>query len=94
MVEPTICVEGYYQCDVRLPRVNGRRVDIKCLPDTGAQLTVTGIGFIHLLGVKKSELIPLSHGVNAANNAGLGLLGGAFVTFRGKDQTGLTRAFL
>ena len=61
---------------------------MKCLPDTGAQLTVVGIKFIHLLGVTKSELIPLSHGVSAANNMGLGLLGGAFVKFNGEDSGG------
>ena len=51
-------------------------------------MTVAGVKFIHSLGVKKSELIPLSHGVNAANNAGLGLLGGLLVIFSGEDCLG------
>ena len=54
-------------------------------------MTVVGMRFIHSLGVTKSELIPLSHGVNAANNLGLGLLGGVLVTFSGKDCQGNTQ---
>ena len=53
-----------------------------------AQMTVVGIKFIHFLGITKSELIPLSHGVNAANNLGLGLLGGALIVFFGVDCNG------
>ena len=51
-------------------------------------MTVVGLKFSHSLGITKSELIPLSHGVNAANNQGLGLLGGALITFSGEDCYG------
>ena len=63
----------------------------KSLPDTGAQITVVGMKFMHSLGVKKSKLIPLSRGSNAANNFELGLLGGALVEFSGKDCRGEMR---
>ena len=87
-VKASICKEGYHQCGVLVPKTVGKVVNIACFPDTGAQLTVSGIKFIHTLGITKSELIPLSHGVSAANNSGLGLLGGAFVTFQGTGPSG------
>ena len=88
-VEASLCLDGYTQCCIKPPKVKGRNITSKCLPDTGAQLTVTGMKFMRSLRVTKSELIPLSHGVSAANNMGLGLLGGAFVTFKGKNQQGI-----
>ena len=54
-------------------------------------MTVVGMNFMHSLGIKKSKLIPLSRGVNAANNSKLGLLGGALVEFSGKDCSGQMR---
>ena len=57
-------------------------------PELSLQMTVVGMKFMHSLGVKKSELIPLSHGVNAVNNSELGLLGGALVELSGKDCSG------
>ena len=90
-ISASLCLEGYDQLDIPVPKMKSRKVHTKSMPDTGAQMTVTGLKFIHSLGVTKSELIPLSHGVNAANNSGLGLLGGVLVTFSGKDCNGNTR---
>ena len=87
-ISVSLCTQGYQQLDIRAPRTTNRKADTISLPDTGAQMTVAGVKFIHSLGVKKSELIPLSHGVNAANNAGLGLLGGVLATFSGQDCFG------
>ena len=70
LIKALLFTEGYHQP----PKAVGKLVEVKCLPDTGAQLTVTGLSFIHSLVVTKSELIPLSHGVSAAKNKGLGLL--------------------
>ena len=90
-VSASLCVQGYEQLEVPLPRVKDKKFKTVTLPDTGAQMTVAGIKLIHSLGITKSELIPLSHGVNCANNMGLGLLGGVLVTFSGKDCHGGTR---
>ena len=73
-----------------LNKIKNRKVDTISLRDTGAQMTVAELGFSHSLGITKSELIPLSHWVNAANNSGLGMLGGAVVTFSDKDCQGNT----
>ena len=86
-----LCTSGYEQLGIPTPRMKNRLIKTISLPDTGAQMTVVGMRFIHSLGLTKSELIPLSHGVNAANNLGLGLLGGALVTFSGSDCNGNTR---
>ena len=87
-ISASLCTQGYQQLDIPPPRIISRKVVTITLPDTGAQMTVAGVKFIHSLGVKKSELIPLSHGVNAANTARLGLLGGLLVTFIGEDCLG------
>ena len=87
-ISASLCTTGYEQLKIPKPKISKRKIDTISLPDTGAQMTVVGIKFIHALGVLKSELIPLSHGVNAANNSGLGLLGGALVIFSGKDCFG------
>ena len=88
VLEASMCREGYIQSGVPIPKSKLRAVDVKSLPDTGAQLTVAGVKLIHSMGITKSELIPLANGVNAANNAGLGLLGGAFITFSGNNGFG------
>ena len=91
-LQAAVCVSGYQQLKVPLPKVSHRRVKIKSLPDTRAQMTVVGMKFMHALGIKRSELNPLSRGVNAANNSKLGLLGGALVEFSGKNCDGEVRA--
>ena len=73
-IKALLFTEGYHQCGIQPPKAVGKLVEVKCVPDRGAQLTVTGLRFIHSLGVTKSELIPLSHGVSAANNKGLSCL--------------------
>ena len=56
------------------------------LPDTGAQMTVVGMKLMYAFGIKRSELIPSSRGVKAANKSKLGLLGGALVEFSGREE--------
>ena len=90
-ISASLCEEGYKQLDIPTPRIRNKRINTSSLPDTGAQMTVVGVKFTHSLGITKSELIPLSHGVNAANNLGLGLLGGVLITFSGADCNGNIR---
>ena len=90
-LQAALSVSGYQQLGIPQLKVSHRKVDTKSLPDTGAQMTVVGMNFMHSLGIKKSKLIPLSRGVNAANNSKLGLLGGALVEFSGKDCSGQMR---
>ena len=90
-VDALLCLDGYRQLKIPIPATQDRKIKVVGLPDTGAQLTVSGRDFVKKLGVKESELIPLSHGVSVANNAGLGLIGGALVTFSGMDKDRRTR---
>ena len=90
-VTAAVCTEGYEQLGLTAPKAQGKEIDTASLPDTGAQLTVAGMKQMHQLGIKRHELIPLSHGVSVANNKGLGLLGGALIEFYGKDKNGEIR---
>ena len=91
-LQAAVCVSCYQQLTIPHHNVSHRRVEIKSFPDTGAQMTVVGMKLMHALGIKTSELIPLSRGVNAANNSKLGLLGEALVEFSGKNCDGEVRA--
>ena len=61
------------------------------LPDTGAQVVVAGTGLIHVLGVKKHELIPVSQKILGANQGSLKLLGGILVDFSAVSKEGVTK---
>jgi hypothetical protein len=41
-ISASLCAEGYEQLDIPIPRINKRKIDTISLPDTGAQMTVTG----------------------------------------------------
>ena len=58
------------------------------LPDTGAQMVVTGPAQLYKLGVTKREVIPLSNGISTADNEGLGLQGGILVNITGQCGDG------
>ena len=87
----SLYTQGYEQLGIPSPKCINRRVEYISLPDTSAQISDAGIKFSHGLGVKKTELIPLLHGVNVANNDGLRLLGGLLATFIGTDSNGRSR---
>ena len=61
---------------------------LSSLPDTGAEMVVAGLPQLHRLGITKKELIPLSNGISAADNSGLGLLGGVLVNISGQCDNG------
>ena len=53
-------------------------------------MVVAGPRQMHQLGVNKKELIPLSNGVNSADNTGLGLLGGLLINIQDTTSHGKT----
>ena len=57
------------------------------LPDTGAQMCVTGLNVVYGLGLRKSDLFKVKTGVSAANNGKLTVLGGVFLTFTIQGET-------
>ena len=90
-VHAFLCKEGYKQLEIPIPKCRDKKIETNSLPDTGAKITVVGINLAHSLGIKKSELIPLSHGVNPANNTSLKLMDGLLTTFSGADSQGVER---
>ena len=48
-------------------------------PDTGAQVTVAGLGLLQKLNLSRSALIPVSQSVSVANEAALQILGGLII---------------
>ena len=87
-VTMSLCVPAYTDLDIPAPRVTAKQSTLSSLPDSGAQMVVAGVPQLHKLGVTKRELIPLSNGISAADNSGLGLLGGVLVDISGKAEDG------
>ena len=87
-VTMTLCEPAYKDLHLPSPRVTTKQSNLSSLPDTGAQMVVAGVPQLHGLGVTKKELIPLSNGISAADNSGLGLLGGVLVSISGQGEDG------
>ena len=87
-VTMSLCETAYEDLNIPAPRVTTRQSTLASLPDTGAQMVVAGVPQLHRLGVTKRELIPLSNGISAADNSGLGLLGGVLVNIAGQADDG------
>ena len=63
---------------------------LPCIADTGCQSCLAGIKVIHRLGMKKSDLIPVTLKMHAANNKGITILGAIILRFAGKNKQGNT----
>ena len=90
-VSVSVCKVGYEQLSVPAPR-RPRTVTYPALPDTGAQMVVSGMDLVHKAGVTKRELFPVSSGIKAANSEGLKLIGGLLVTISAVGSDGITRS--
>ena len=55
------------------------------MADTGCQSCLAGIKVIYRLGMKKSDLIPVTLSMHAANNKGITILGAIILRFAGKQ---------
>ena len=87
-VTMSLCSSAYEELALPMPSLTDRKLKMHSLPDTGAQMVVAGPPQLHKMGITKRELIPLSGGVNTADNAGLGLLGGVLVNITGQCEDG------
>ena len=86
----SLCESAYTDLNLPTPRVTSKQPKLPSLPDTGAQMVVAGLPQLHKLGITKKELIPLSNGISAADNSGLGLLGGVLINITGQCKDGST----
>lgn len=63
-------------------------VRIEAMADTGCQSCLAGIKVIHRLGLKQSDLIPVTMKMHAANNKGITILGATILRISGQDEHG------
>jgi hypothetical protein len=67
---------------------NSRVATISAMADTGCQSCLAGIKVIHRLGLKKSDLIPVTMKMHAANNKGINILGATILRISGRNGQG------
>ena len=89
-VSVSVCSEGYEQVGIPAPR-KPRTITSPALPDTGAQMVVSGMDLVHRLGVTRKELFPVTSGIRAANSEGLKLIGALLLTVSAVGADGNTR---
>ena len=80
--------DAYSSLNLTPPKLPERLAAAPGLTDTGAQMCVAGLTFLHSLGCKKSDMILLESGISGANNVGLTLLGGVFVHIEADSSQG------
>ena len=61
---------------------------LPAMADTGCQSCLAGIKVIHRLGLRRSNLIPVTMSMHAANNEGITILGATVLRFSGNDKHG------
>ena len=61
---------------------------LSAVADTGCQSTLIGMKCVYKLGLKKSDLIPVTLKVKAINKEEVGLLGAVLLRFSGKNTRG------
>ena len=61
---------------------------IFAMADTGCQSCLADIKVIHRLGLKKSDLIPVTMTMHAANNKGINILGATILRISGRNDQG------
>ena len=78
-VTASLSEDSYTELGLNIPKGAGRKARIYSLPDTGAQPTVGGLGTLHALGGTKSDLIPVTTNLSAANYSDLGIMGAILI---------------
>ena len=65
-----------------------RTAKLTAMADTGCQNCLVGPKVMHLLGLRKSDLIPVTLCMHAANNNGITILGAVILRFSGQSHSG------
>lgn len=65
-----------------------KAVTVPCMADTGCQSCLASMKVILRLGMKKSDIFPVTLKMHAANSKGINILGAAILRFSGKDSSG------
>ena len=61
---------------------------LTAMADTGCQSCLAGMKVIHLLGLGKNDLLPVTLRMHAANNDGIKILGAVVLRFSGQSHSG------
>lgn len=64
---------------------------IEGMPGTGCQSCLVGTHILHKLGMSRSNLIPVSQRMQAANKSGIHILGAILLEFSLPDSTAITK---
>ena len=72
--------------ELRTHRV-GRTQGWQCTPDTGAQITLSGVALLSRLNIGRRHLIPVSQEVEAANSHGIKILGAVLLSLVNGDTS-------
>ena len=65
-----------------------RTAKLTAMADTGCQSCLAGMKVLHRLGLRESDLIPVTLRMHAANNNGIKILGAAILRFSGQSNSG------
>ena len=68
--------------------IQQREVKTHVMADTGCQSCLAGIKILHRLGLNRSDLIPVSMRMHAANRNTINILGATVLRFSGKTESG------
>ena len=68
-------LEGYDNLRVRRPRVLSTSVRMNYMTDTGASISVAGMGFARQLGIREDDLLQTSMAVTSADGSSITVLG-------------------
>ena len=80
-------VDAYKQIGYTCPSI--KPTMLQCISDTGAQSCLMGLNTAKQLGLKESDLVPVSRKMRAVNNEDIALNGAVFLTLCGHDQEGI-----
>ena len=79
--------EDYLALGINLPKPSLATV-IPAMADTGCQSCLAGLKVVHHLGLRESDLIPVTMRMHTANNDGIKILGALLLRMSSKDSSG------
>ncbi|XP_021365018.1 uncharacterized protein LOC110457888 [Mizuhopecten yessoensis] len=89
-VTAKVTAEDYAALGFRLTR-DTSNVSIQAMADTGCQSCLAGLKVIRRLGLRESELIPVTMQMHTATYGGIKILGATILRLIGKDKAGNTK---
>ena len=82
-------LEDYTEIDLDDMYVRCTPASVPAMADTGCQSCLAGLKVIHRLGLRESDLLPVTMRMHTANNEGIKILGAILLRIFSTDSTGL-----